>query len=426
VLAIVVAMTVAGCAFARHGAIEPVGVLARSSFVAESVQRGAALARVGNCIGCHTAPDGMPFAGGTELRTPFGMIYGTNITPDEETGIGSWSQAAFRRAMREGVSRDGHLLYPAFPYDHFTLLSDGDIGDLYAYVMTRTPVHAGSRADELRSPFGFRPLLAGWDLLYLHRGPMSPVGGSQDAMARGGYLVNALGHCGACHTPRNGLGAEDRSRALAGGDVEGWYAPPLNAQSPSPLPWDVKQLMSYLRTGIAEGHAMAAGPMREVVHELADAPTEDVRAIASYVVATMGPLTPERRARATAAAQRALDAVLEAKASAASDDPGLALGAAIYAGACASCHELGRGMSSNAALRLPLAIALYDADPRSLIRIVRDGILPADGEPGRWMPSFDTSINDEQMTALLAFLRHDAADLTPWPDLASQVRKSRQ
>jgi mono/diheme cytochrome c family protein len=262
VLAIAVPALLAPFAVPAHGALpdrppEPVG------FDSATVQRGAGLAAVGDCASCHTAAFGAPYAGGVALRTPFGTIHGTNITPDPDTGIGRWSEAAFVRAMREGVDREGKQLYPAFPYDHFTHASDDDLHALYAFVMTRDPVHAPNVANALRFPFGFRPLIAGWKLLFLKRGPEPVVDPIQSATwNRGAYLVRSLGHCGACHTPRNALGAEERSREFAGGVAEGWYAPALDEHSPSPLPWSVDELAEYLRTGIAGDHAIAGGPMQ--------------------------------------------------------------------------------------------------------------------------------------------------------------------
>ena len=184
----------------------------------------------------------------------------TNITPDPETGIGHWSEAAFLRALREGVDRAGRHLYPAFPYDHFTKLTDEDIGALYAFLMTRRAVRAPAQANRLSFPFNWRPLLAGWKLLYLTRGPAQ----GNEASDRGAYLVEALAHCGSCHTPRNRFGAEERSRTFAGGEAEDWHAPALNADSPAPHPWTRDQLFTYLRRGFVEPHGVAAGPMQSV------------------------------------------------------------------------------------------------------------------------------------------------------------------
>jgi mono/diheme cytochrome c family protein len=362
------------------------------------------------------------------LATPFGTVHGTNLTPDPDTGIGRWSEAAFRRAMRDGVARSGSRLYPVFPFDHYTRASDDDLQALYAFLMTREPVRAEAPANRLMFPLGFRPLLAGWSVLYLDRTAPPHDTRMSAEWNRGAYLTASLGHCSSCHSPRTALGGEDRRRHFDGGEAEGWYVPALNAKSPSPLPWSVEQLTDYLSSGIARDHAIAGGPMQGVVAGLARAAPADVRAIAVYIGSVMGDPTPQRDERAKASVARAERGPLLANAAAVTsgDRSPLGLGAAVYAGACASCHDLGRRLSSGGALQLPLAVAVHDPDPRSLIRIVLRGIEPLDGEPGRLMPAFGAQLTDEQVTALLTFLRQTAAGAPPWPDLAAAVRRARE
>jgi mono/diheme cytochrome c family protein len=402
-----------------------------STLDAAIVEKGAQLAAVGNCSSCHTTADGKPFAGGVPLATPFGTIHGTNITPDRETGIGDWSEQAFARAMREGIARDGSHLYPAFPYDHFTHTDDDDLRALYAFVMTRDPVHAPNLPNDLHFPFSIRGLIASWNVLFLHRTSFQPDAAQSAEWNRGAYLVESLGHCGGCHAPRNALGAEKSNTGLSGGEAEGWYVPALDRASPSPLPWSVDSLTTYLRTGLTADHAMAGGPMQEVVANLANASAADVRAIAVYIVSNMGPIDAERTARARGAQRRAEQASIDAIGSEASaaaiggDDSTMQLGATVYDGACARCHDLGRTVSSEGALRLPLAVAVYDPDPRSLIQIIRLGIIPPLSQPGRWMPAFGATLTDDQLTALLGYLRSRAADAPPWPGLAKSVRDTK-
>ena len=418
--------------------IDPIATGQAPAFDEATIERGAQLAAVADCAGCHTAPGGMPYAGGVALETPFGIIHGTNITPDPDTGIGRWSETAFERAMREGIDRAGRHLYPAFPYDHFALVNDDELHALYAYLMTRTAVPAQAKANNLKFPFNMRPLIGFWNVLFLRDGAVQPDANASADWNRGAYLVQSLGHCGACHTPRNGLGAEDRHAALAGGEVEGWYAPPLNAASPSPLPWTVDQMTTYLREGIVDGHAIAGGPMQPVVYSLAQARPEDVRAIATYIVAAMGNPTPEREARARDSVARAglaqgvaagsPPASAAARLAAAVPPPAAAAGdsgAAIYNGACAGCHEQGRQPSSAGALQLPVAIALHENTPKSLIRIINEGITPTVGERGRWMPPFGGALTDAQLTALVIFLRTFAPGAPPWSNVADEVRQAR-
>src|SRR6266850_8123081 len=193
-------------AVAWRPAIAAIDPPAPQSFPPDLIKRGRELAAIGNCNDCHTVRGGRNFAGGLPVPTPFGTIFSANITPDAETGIGRWSEAAFRRAMREGVDRRGRHLYPAFPYDHFTLVSDDDDKALYAFFMTREPVRAKAPANDLSFPLNFRPVIAAWQLLYFRPGPYRPDPAQSEAWNRGAYLVEGLAHCGACHTPRNAFG----------------------------------------------------------------------------------------------------------------------------------------------------------------------------------------------------------------------------
>jgi len=283
-LAIVVAIVIVGgaaAALAWRPAIDPVRRPAAASFDPALVKRGGELASIGNCISCHTAPGGRTFAGGLALPTPFGTIYSTNITPDEQTGIGAWSEEAFQRALWEGVDRAGRHLYPAFPYDHFTLIAERDVSALYAFLMTREPVAATAPANKLPFPLNFRPLLAGWKLLFLRTGRFQPDANQSAEWNHGAYLANGLAHCGACHTPRNALGAVQKHRAFAGGEAEGWTAYALNADSPAPRPWEADALAFYLHNGWHPNHGVARGPMSQVTENLSTAPSEDVQAIAT-------------------------------------------------------------------------------------------------------------------------------------------------
>src|SRR6202030_4406201 len=211
-VASVVAVLLIGGAVAAFGiawrpSIAAIDPPAPQSFDATLVKRGRDLAAIGNCSDCHTVRGGKDFAGGLPVPTPFGTIYSSNITPDPETGIGRWPEAALRRAMRAGVNPGGQHLYPTFPYDHFTNVSDEDDSALYAYLMTRPPVHAPARANQLSFPLDQRVVIAGWKLLFLRHGTYQPDTAQSAAWNRGAYLVEGLAHCGACHTPRNALGA---------------------------------------------------------------------------------------------------------------------------------------------------------------------------------------------------------------------------
>ncbi|MBM3537260.1 MAG: c-type cytochrome [Alphaproteobacteria bacterium] len=389
-------------------------------FEAELVQRGAELAAIGNCNACHTREGGPAYAGGRPIATPFGTVFSTNITPDAETGIGGWTPAAFTRAMREGVSRDGRHLYPAFPYDHMTRMRQPDIDAVYAFIMTRQPVVATPPDNDLTFPFNLRGLIAFWKLLFLERAA-APANAQQNAeWNRGAYLVEGLGHCGACHTPRNALGAEKRDRAYAGGETEGWVAPALNAESPAAVPWDAERLYRYLRHGFDDRHGLAAGPMAPVVRNLASVPDGDVRAISVYVAAMAGQPNAARSQAASQALARASGA------NAAPRGTTSTVAASLYAGACAQCHgESGRA-PSNPALHLALSSSLRLPVPDNAVRIVRDGVHSPDlgGEP--LMPGFANALSDAQLAALLAHLRTAFTEQPAWGDINQSIRRVRE
>src|SRR5450756_2339978 len=291
--ALVVAGAVAAFAVTWRPAIAAIDPPSPPSFDPALVKRGRQLAAIGNCASCHTAPGAKDFAGGLPVPTPFGTIYSSDITPDAATGIGGWPEAAFRRAMRSGLDRDGRHLYPTFPYDHFTNVSDEDDRALYAYLMTRQPVRAPARANRLPFPLDQRFVIAGWKLLFLRGGTYRPDPAKSAEWNRGAYLVEGLAHCGACHTPRNALGAERAGAAFAGGEVDHWSAYAINAQSPAPVPWTAEALYGYLRDGWHRNHGAARGPMAEVVGNLADVPDGDIRAIATYMADVSGAPTPD-------------------------------------------------------------------------------------------------------------------------------------
>src|SRR3954463_7092755 len=223
----------AAFAMAWHPEIDKVAPPSTASFDRALVAQGEDLARVGNCAGCHTADTARPLAGGRALETPFGKVFATNITPNPEDGIGAWSREAFVRAMRRGIARNGDHLYPAFPYDHYTRISDRELDALYAWLMTRRPVNGRAPETRLAGIFGFRPVVAGWNLVYLREGPRADDPTRSAEWNRGRALFEGLAHCGGCPTPRDRLGAEDRTRAFDGAWSEGWYAPAINAHSPA-------------------------------------------------------------------------------------------------------------------------------------------------------------------------------------------------
>ena len=324
-------------AFAWRSAIAPITPPAQGHFGPELVAKGAALAGAGYCAECHTAKGGLTFAGGYAMETPFGVIYSTNITPDPEAGIGAWSEAAFARAMHEGVARDGSHLFPAFPYDHFTKISDDDVGAIYAYLMTQPPVRAPALANTIPFPFNLRAFQEGWKILFFRSGRFESVAGRSAEWNRGAYLALGVSHCGACHTPRNLLGAEKMGDTYAGAVVDNWIAPPLTDTNPAPVPWTQQELHSYLRNGHTGLHGTAAGPMSPVVHGLSALPESDVQAIATYFADV--DRAGERLASVDPAVARAMSYAPLGTGQEFDAD------ARLYMAACASCHYKRRSRS---------------------------------------------------------------------------------
>ena len=405
-----------GCfaALAWRTPIAPVAPPLKSSFSPELVARGEVLAGAGYCATCHTAKGGKAYAGGYPMNTGFGTIYSTNITPDSETGIGSWSEEAFRRAMHEGVARDGSHLFPAFPFDHFTKLTDEDVSALYAYMMTREPVRSSTPDNTVPFPLNVRALQAGWKLLFFRSGRYQSRADRGPEWNRGAYLAEGISHCGACHTPRNMLGAEQTGQAFAGALVDNWIAPPLTKENPSPAPWSEEELAAYLRSGVSLLHGTAAGPMSPVVHDgLSKLPDSDIKAIAIYL-ADVGDAAA-RTAETEIAIHEALAA--SPRGAGLQYDPA----ARLYTAACASCHYNGGGAVNLLRPDLALNSAVNLPDPTNLIHVVLDGIAASEGAPGIVMPGFATGLRDGDIAGIAAYLRATRTSRPPWPDLESKV-----
>ncbi|HWH83923.1 MAG TPA: cytochrome c, partial [Burkholderiaceae bacterium] len=313
-------------------------------------------------------------------------------------------------------SRDGHHLYPAFPYTAFTRTTDADLAALYAYLMAQPAVVSHVPETRLAFPFGVRALMAAWNALYLAPGPAPAVAARSAEWNRGAYLVNGLGHCGACHTPRDALGAERGGAAhLAGAMVDGWEAPALTSLSLAPVPWTEEALFRYLRFGHSAEHGSASGPMAPVVRQLAPLPDADVRAMATYLAAFNAPGV-ETAATAALVVQRA---------AASAAPPGAAQ--RLFTTACGACHHDGDGpvlLGRN--IPLALSTKLHAAQPDNLLRVIREGIRePASPEVG-FMPAFGAAFDDAQLALLTAYLRQRFAPERPaWRDLDAALARTR-
>jgi nicotinate dehydrogenase subunit B len=321
--------------------------------------------------------------------------------------------------MRDGVHRDGRRLYPAFPYTSFARVSDADLQSLYAYLMSQPAVAASPPSTRLDFPFSLRPLMAGWNLLFHRNEPFRPDPAKSVEWNRGAYLAEGLGHCSACHSPRNALGAERRGKAyLGGGQAEGWDAPALNTLSAAPLPWTRESLYRYLRDGYAPLHGPAAGPMAAVVDGLAPLPDSDVMAIATYV-ASFGPAASHDTLATEAAALQQRSQAAAARLTGA--------GADLFAGACAVCHQAGQGTAVFGE-KVPLALNsnLHGARPDNLVQVLMHGVATSASSQVGAMPAFADSLSDRQMTTLVEYLRQlYAPDKPAWTDVAQTVERVR-
>lgn len=379
-------------------AVLPWANIATADEPGTAIDRGRYLARAGNCVSCHTSAGGEAFAGGLAFQTPFGKLYSTNITPDEQTGIGKWTEEQFARALREGERPNGEHLYPAFPYTAYTKISDDDVSALYAYLKIIKPVKASPPANEMSFPASQRWALGVWKAMHFDAGRFEPDPAQSPEWNRGAYLVEALGHCSACHSPRNFMGAERTSEAMTGGvyndkvasgEVRAWSAPNLTNAANGLAAWPVEDVAAYLKTGrnsFGETH----GPMNEVILNSTRHLSEpDVRAMAIYLKSL--PADPGDIGKPASAE------VLEN-------------GQTLYDLHCGTCHQptgLG-GLALDAGARLVGNPMVQASDPASLINVILYGPhlakLPG---PKRWkdMPAFGEKLADDEVAAIASYLR---------------------
>jgi mono/diheme cytochrome c family protein len=295
-------------------------------------------------------------------------------------------------------------------------MNDADIAFVYAYLMSREPVHAVTPPNKLIFPLQLRPLIAGWNMLFLHPADKPDAADATQSVdwQRGRYLVNGAAHCAACHTPMNMLGAEKRGQAFAGGFIEGWDAPALTKLLHAPTPWTQQQLVQYLRTGLADQHGAAAGPMLPVTNSLADASEADVNAIATYLM-SLQETAPAAQSIAPSASTLA-------------GQPELQSAATLFTATCASCHSASAPMSTlGGRPSLAQSTALNADHPRNTIRLILDGIPWEDSKSAHYMPAFSDMLTDAQIADIANYTRAAAAKRAPWPALdAAAVAKIRK
>ena len=366
------------------------------------VARGEYLARVGNCMACHTTQGGAPYAGGRGIDTPFGVVHSSNLTSDKNQGLGNWTSAEFWRALHHGRSKDGRLLYPAFPYPNSTEVTREDSDAMFAYLQTVPAAPEANRAHALRFPYNTQAALGVWRALFFAPGQPVQAASQTPEWNRGAYLVNGLGHCTACHTPRNALGATADAKAFTGGliPVQNWYAPALNAAAEAGVKeWPVEDVVALIKTGVAP-HGSVLGPMAEVVFRSTQYLTDaDARAMAVYLQAL-----PQQPGSAQADAAPAPSASVMAR------------GGKVYEQQCAQCHgNQGQG-EAGAFPALAGNRAVVLADPTNVLRVVlQGGYLPATaGNPRpHGMPPFQHTLADEEVAAVATFVRNSWGNQAP-------------
>lgn len=356
----------------------------------EQIARGRYLAHLADCSACHTMQGGKPYAGGRPIATPFGTLLAPNLTPDRKTGIGGWSDDAFVSAVRDGIDDGGNHLYPAMPYPFYTKMSRADVLAIRAFLATLEPVRNKVHANQLPFPFSIRAAMAAWNWLYFTPGEFKPVAGKPEQWNRGAYLVEGPGHCGACHTPKNFLGADETSHTLQGGVLQGWFSPDVTGDKRRGVGgWTDEDIVAFLQSGHNRFSA-ATGPMSEVIKDSTSKLSEaDLKAIATY-------LRDEKGAG-------------EGKTPAKPEDTLMKTGEAVYVDNCAACHGTnGSGVQGLFPTLAGSAMA-QQTDTTSLIRILLDGtqsVATARAPTGAAMPSFAWKLDDAEAAAVLTYIRN--------------------
>ncbi|HEY8328616.1 MAG TPA: cytochrome c [Rhodanobacter sp.] len=392
--------------FALLGLLVAASVHAADTPDAALLQRGQYLATAGDCVACHTAAGGKPYAGGLTVPTPIGNIISTNITPSTTAGIGSYTEPQFSDALRKGLRADGAHLYPAMPYTSYAQLTGDDVHALYAYFMHEVaPVDSKAAPTRLPFPFNLRLSMAAWNLLFLDSKPFTPDPAKGAAWNRGAYLVRGLAHCSTCHTPRNLLMAEQSSRELAGGAVGTWLAPNITSDANSGIGgWSEQELVDYLKLGHARGKAQAAGPMAEAVdHSLQYLEPADLRAIATYLKTVPAQHEPADT-QAVDSWGAAFDGVADQRGTPLPDDAEQWSGAQLYDAHCASCHQpSGEGSFDGGLPPLFHNTATGRADTGNLVLVILEGIRWTN-DSGVHMPGFAGDLSDRQIATLASYL----------------------
>ena len=370
----------------------------------DRIERGRYLAVLSDCVACHTAPGGQPFAGGLSVETPFGKLVAPNITPDRETGIGNLTSDEFLASLHEGRGHDGRRLYPAMPYPAYTKMSDDDVLAIRAYLTTIVPVNNEVTANQLPFPVNIRLVMMFWNSLNFTPGRYQPNPQKSVEWNRGAYIVEGAAHCGACHTPKAILGGDKNDRALAGATLLGWFAPDITNNPRTGIGgWSKDDLVQYLKTGV-NSWTLASGPMADAVtHSTSLMMDEDISAIATYL----------KDGGIGDAASKPIPVAPNGHA--------MRAGAAIYKDNCAACHKDAGTGEVHLFPRLAGSAMVQSDDPTTLVRAVLKGmraVSTASMPTAPAMPAFDWRLNDAQVAAVLTYVRNS------WDNAAAPVSES--
>jgi mono/diheme cytochrome c family protein len=387
----------AGCFFFWPASIDAVEATNAQPTGYALVAKGEYLTTAADCAACHTAPGGKPFAGGRAFKLPFGTVYSTNITPDQEAGIGGWSDAEFVRALHRGIGKNGEDLYPAFPYTAYALLSTDDVLAIRAYLSTVRPVSLRNTDNTLAFPFNQRYVLRAWKLLFMPTRQWEPSAAHDAAWNRGSYLAEALAHCGDCHTPRNLMFATKSGRKYAGAAVDGWKAYNITSDRETGIgAWSDAEIEQYLSSGHAPAHGSAGGGMREAIDlSLRHLSSEDIAALTQYLRTV--PAQPSELAGQIDHHPATLNG---ATAWSPGPDRNENIGFQIFASACASCHGWdGTGQQTDQA-ELLSSRTVNDPSGANLVRAVLEGVKIGSPRGDNLMPSFAAAYSDAEIAAV--------------------------
>ncbi len=400
--------TARGSAWLALAALFTAGPALAQSADADLIKRGQYLATSGDCVACHTAPGGKPYAGNYGLNTPIGLIFTPNLTPDPETGIGKWSYETFEKAFRHGIGDEGEYLYPAFPFAWYTKVSDEDTRAIFAFLKSLDPVNEKRKESQIPFPFNIRTALITWRTAFFTEGRFKPDPNASAEVNRGAYLVEGLGHCGMCHNENKIVGNSSLAGKLGGGVIDGWYAPNITPDGHQGIgAWKDEEVVTYLKTGTAPGNrpGVAAGPMRQAIEESTSKMTDaDLKAMVAYLRTVPAKET------------------YKAKDLQAFNQPG-APGADVYLTYCSSCHRPDGTGVPGAIPALAGNTSVQSEGPQTVLRVIYGGLAAQSGLAP--MPAIGQDMTEQQVKDVTDYIRNAWGNKAPVMNSGSAVSEAK-